>query len=218
MKRVLIAGASGMVGKLVLKHCLASSQVAEVISLVRRKTDQHHSKLREVVVSDFTNYSTQSVLFQGIDISFFCIGVYSGQASKEQFRAITVDYALAFAEALKANSPNARLCFLSGAGADRSEQSGMAFAKFKGMAENQISALGLKGFHAFRPGYIYPVEPRKEPSLVYGLLRFLYPVMRIMGSSGSIQSTELASAMFHVGLNGASLETLENKDILKYSP
>ena len=84
------------------------------------------------------------------------------------------------------------------------------------MAENRISESGSQ-FHAFRPGYIYPVTPRKEPSIMYRILRALYPLIRLMGSSRSITSTELASAMFNAGLYGANSEILKNKDILEFT-
>ncbi|NER15395.1 NAD(P)H-binding protein [Leptobacterium flavescens] len=216
MKKVIIAGASGMTGNLVLEHCLSSSEIVEVTSLARTRTNKEHSRLNEVIISDFTDYSRQEDLFHGVDIAFFCIGVYTGQVPGKKFREITVDYAIAFAEAVKRGNPNARLCFLSGAGADRTEKSSASFARYKGMAEILISELGLD-FHTFRPGYIYPVTPRKEPNLMYRILRILYPLLRLAGSNSSIKSTELAAAMFQVGLNGAKSEILENRDILEYA-
>ncbi len=214
MKKVIIAGASGMIGNLVLEHCLDSSEIGEVTSLVRRKTENKHPKLKMVVIGNFADYSEHTDLFQQVDIAFFCIGVYTGQVPNEKFKEITVDYAVAFAEAVKAGNPNARLCLLSGAGADRSEKSRASFARYKGMAENRISILGLY-FHTFRPGYIYPVTPRKEPNVMYRIMRFLYPLLRLGGSNSSIKSTELAAAMFNVGLNGAPFEILENSAILE---
>ena len=215
MKNVIIAGASGMVGKLILENCLHSAEVERVTTLVRRKSNNQHPKLIEVVVDNFSDYTSQAYLFKNIDAAFFCIGVYTGQVPDNQFKAITVDYAVALAKALKAKSPNANFCLLSGAGADRSEKSRTSFARYKGMAENQISALGLN-FYTFRPGYIYPVTARKEPNIMYRIMRMLYPLIRLGGSNSSIKSTELASALFNVGLNGAKKEVLENRDILEY--
>ena len=216
MKKVVIAGASGMIGNLVLEHCLAASEITKVTSLVRKKADNRHYKLKEVVIGNFADYATQTDLFQDVDMAFFCVGVYTGQVPDKKFKEITVDYAIAFAEAVKIGNPKARLCFLSGAGADRTEKSSASFARYKGMAENRISKLSLD-FYAFRPGYIYPVTPRKEPNLMYRILRVLYPLIRLMGSNGIIKSTELATAMFNVGLGGATTEILENKAILEYS-
>ncbi len=214
MKTVLIAGASGMVGNLLLKKCLSSDKVTRVISLVRRKRSENHPKLQEVIIEDFSDYSIHQSLFQQIDAAFFCIGVYTGQVPDEAFKTITVTYAVAFAKALKANSPDANLCLLSGKGADKTEKSKAAFARYKGMAENGISKTGLH-FYSFRPGYIYPVTPRKEPNLMYSFTRVLYPLLKLLGKDVSIKSTELASAMFWVGLEGAKKELLENRDILE---
>ena len=214
MKKALIAGASGMVGSLISRISLASPEISEVTSLVRRMTDSEHPGLTEIIVNDFKDYSQQQESFQDIDIGFFCIGVYTGQVPDDEFKKITIDYAVAFAEALKENSPNATLCFLSGAGADRTEKSRMSFARYKGIAENQIADLGLNGFYTFKPGYIYPVEPRKEPSLTYKLMRSLFPLIRLAGKGASIKSTELAEAMVHVGLNGADHQVLENDAIV----
>ncbi len=216
MKNAIIAGASGMIGNLIFEHCLSSSEIGQVTSLVRKKSNREHPKLNEVVIADFGDFSKHKDLFEHVDIAFFCIGVYTGQVSNKKFKEITVDYAVAFAKAIKEGNPKATLCLLSGAGADRSEKSRTSFAQYKGMAENQISALGLD-FYTFRPGYIYPVTPRKEPNMMYRISRALYPLIRRMGPNSSIQSTELALAMFHVGLNGAASEILENKDILSYS-
>ena len=213
--KVLIAGSSGMIGELILKHCLNSIEINEVRSLVRKPSITKHEKLKEIVIENFENYPKQIDLFKEIDVAFFCIGVYTGQVPDAIFKLITVNYAAEFATALKRESPKATLCLLSGMGADRTEKSRTSFAKYKGMAENQISALNLK-FYAFRPGYIYPVESRKEPNIGYQFFRFIYPFTKHLGKGASIKSTELALAMFKVGLNGAETEILENREIFKY--
>lgn len=169
--KVVIAGSSGMIGSLVLDTCLKSDKIEEIITLVRKPSAiKPQNKVIEVVIADFENYGTQGSLFQNVDIAFFCIGAYTGQVKDEQFKKITVDYVVEFANQLKRNSPNATLCMLSGAGADRTEKSKTSFARYKGMAENQVSELGLK-FHTFRPTYIYPVTARNEPNWMYRISR-----------------------------------------------
>ncbi|MEM9929422.1 MAG: NAD(P)H-binding protein [Bacteroidota bacterium] len=212
--KAILTGGTGMVGGLILQQCLNDERVTSVISLVRKPSGATHPKLQEVAVADFTDYSEHAPLLKDIDMAFFCIGVYTGQVADELFKQITVDYAVEFAKALKENSPGCTYCLLSGNGADRTEQSRTSFARYKGMAENQIHDLGLK-FHTFRPAYIYPVTPRQEPNFMYTFSRWLYPVIRLLGENGSIKSTELASAMFNVGIKGTEQEVLENKDILK---
>jgi len=204
-----------MIGNIILNHCLASSKINNVISLVRKKSNTTHPKLKEVIVEDFTDYDKHRDLFKNTDSAFFCIGVYTGSVSAKIFKKITVDYAVSFAKMLKENSPDAKFCLLSGAGADRTEKSKTAFALYKGMAENQIDKLGLE-FYAFRPGYIYPVEQRKEPNLMYSVMRNLYPILRLLGKNLSIKSTELSKAMFEIGIKGTDKEILENKDVIHY--
>lgn len=204
-----------MVGSIILDKCLSSSEINEVTSLVRKKSNNDHPKLKEVVVADFTDYSSHIGLFENIDCAFFCIGVYTGSVSDKLFKEITVDYPVNFAKKLKENSPGAKFCLLSGAGADRTEKNRTSFALYKGMAENQIEKLDLE-FYAFRPGYIYPVQPRNEPNIMYRIMRFLYPVTRHLGSSFSIQSTDLAAIMYEIGVKGMDKKVLENKDLIHY--
>ncbi len=205
-----------MTGGLIKDICLKDPAVGEVVSLVRRASAEKHPKLREIIMSDFTDYRSVEQDLAGINAAFFCIGVYTGQVPDDQFRKITVDFAVAFGKALAEKSPAATLCLLSGAGADRSEKSRTSFARYKGMAENQLSTVSLGSFYAFRPGYIYPVTPRNEPNFVYRMSRTLYPVIKLLGKNASIKSTELASAMVNVGFSGAAQEILENADILEY--
>ena len=213
--KVIVTGSSGMVGKLVLNNCLNSDKITEVRSLVRKPTGQIHKKLNEIVIADFEDYSTQENLFKDVSAAFFCLGVYTGQVPDDLFKKITVNYAVDFAKELEKNSPQATLCLLSGAGADRTEKSKTSFALYKGMTENQIAKLNLK-FYSFRPAYIYPVDARKEPNVGYKIIKTLYPLFKLLGDKYSIKSNELANAMFNVGLNGADKQILENRDILKY--
>lgn len=217
MRKAIIAGGTGMVGNLILKNCLHSNEVETVVSLVRKPTDHKNAKLQEIVITNFLDYDTQQHLFQNIDMAFFCIGVYTGAVEDDVFKQITLDYAVAFAKTLYNNSPTAKLCLLIGSGADRTEKSRVAFAKYKGMAENQIAAIGFESFYTFRPAYIYPVQKRAEPNLMYSLSRTLYPLLKLFGKGFSIKSSEQAKAMFTVGINGANKQELENKDILDYA-
>jgi uncharacterized protein YbjT (DUF2867 family) len=213
--KVIIAGSTGMIGDLILWNCIRSNEVTEIVTLDRKAKDPNvNKKVTKVPVENFNTYDERTDLFAKVDLAFFCVGVYTGQVKDPLFKEITVDYAVHFAEMLKANSPKARLCLLSGAGADRSEKSRTAFARYKGMAENRIAKLGLD-FYTFRPSYIYPVTPRKEPNLTYKAMRLFYPLIRLLGENMSIKSTELAQAMYHVGMKGAEKEILENKDIIK---
>lgn len=215
MKKVIITGSTGMVGGLVLKECLQNQEISQIVSITRRTSGIKDEKLNEVIINDFTNYSGLEELFQNIDVAYFCIGVYTGTVSREEFSAITIDYTKSFANSLKKQSPNATFCFLSGAGADRKEKSKMMFAKDKGIAENYLLAQEFPKTHIFRPGYIYPVVPRKEPNFSYVISRKLYPVLKALMPKNVITSEQLAKAIFNTGLFGGEKDTYENKEILR---
>ena len=215
-KKVLITGATGMIGNLVLQHCLDSQEVDTVTSFVRRPSNRQHDKLQEVTVENFLQLDTYDEYFTDVDIVFYCLGVYTGAVDRHLFRQITIDYPEALAQKFIEKNRNINFCLLSGAGADRTEKSRMMFARDKGIIENRLSKAGFNAFYAFRPGYIYPVIPRQEPNLSYRITRWLYPVIKLMGKNASIQSTELALAIFNVGINNCEQEIIENKDIFNY--
>jgi uncharacterized protein YbjT (DUF2867 family) len=212
-KKVLITGSTGMVGSLLLQLCLKSDQINEVVSLVRKKTGIIHEKLNEVIIDDFLHYDQCIKQFQDVEIVFYCLGVYTGAVPEKEFRMITVDYPIALAKSLINMAPDASFCLLSGQGADRSEKSKLMFARDKGAVENQLSTIGFKSFHSFRPGYIYPSIPRKEPNIGYTLSRLFYPLIKLFGNNLSVTSEKLAAAMLEVGIHGYSKEILENKEI-----
>jgi uncharacterized protein YbjT (DUF2867 family) len=215
-KRIIIVGATGMVGGCALRICLEKSDVSGVTGLGRRTTGRQHPKLREVVHDNFLDFSSLGDALKGHDLALYCLGAYTGAVPDDEFRRITADGTLAFAKALKAASPRAAVCFLSGQGADQTERSRVAFARYKGMAENGLIAAGFPRVHIFRPGYIYPVTPRKEPNLLYDLFRRIYPVLRFIYPNIGISSEDLARAMVMAGLYGTGEHQdpiLENRDI-----
>lgn len=214
MKNVIITGSSGMIGSLVLRRCLDRMGVACVTAIVRKPSGIGHPKLREVVHADLLDIAPITDALREQDVCFFCVGVYSRAVPPAEFRRITVDATASFASALKDQSPDAAFCFLSGGGADRTERSRMMFARDKGAAENMLVRLGFARLHVFRPGYIYPVEKRTEPNLMYRTLRPLWkPLFSHLGKSIGLTSVQLADAMVNVGMNGGA-EILENRDII----
>ena len=144
------------------------------------------------------------------------MGTYTGAVTDADLRIITVDYTVEFARVLRASSPEAAFSFLSGNGADPTGQSRMAFARYKGEAEKALLAAGFPRVYIFRPAYIYPVEPRKEPNFSYRLLRWIYPAFRLMFPTLVIRCDDLARAMVDVVVKrtaaGESL-VFENRDI-----
>jgi uncharacterized protein YbjT (DUF2867 family) len=214
-KRIVIVGATGMVGGYALRYALENGSVGTVTAIVRRKLGISHPKLREVLHSDFADCSALAETLFGQDAAVFCLGAYTGAVSDTELRRITVDYTIEFARVLHGSSPNATFSFLSGSGADSTGRSRIAFARYKGEAENAPLAAGFPCVYLFRPAYIYPVEPRKEPNFNYRLLRAIYPAFQWLFPNQVIRADDLARAMVDVSLQETERGglVLENRDI-----
>ena len=215
-KRLVIVGATGMVGGYALRYALDQPAVGRVTSIGRRELGISHPKLHEVVHQDFADCSALAPALSDQDAAVFCMGTYTGAVPDAQLRAITVDYTIEFARVLRSSSPDAAFSFLSGSGADPTGRSRMAFARYKGEAENALHALGLPRLYVFRPAYIYPVEPRKEPNFSYRFLRVTYPVFLALFPNQVIRADDLARAMVDVvvgGMGVAPSMVFENRDI-----
>jgi uncharacterized protein YbjT (DUF2867 family) len=214
-KRLLIVGATGMVGGYALRYALQNAAVTTVTAIVRRKLGTSHPKLREVLHSDFADCSSLSQALSGQDAAVFCLGAYTGAVSDIELRRITVDYTIEFARVLHGSSPNAAFSLLSGNGADPTGKNRAAFARYKGEAENALLAAGFPRVYIFRPAYIYPVHPRKEPNFGYRLLRAIYPAFQLPFPNLVIRADDLAHTMVDASIQGTESETkvLENRDI-----
>ena len=215
-KRVVIVGASGMVGGYALRYLLEDAAVGGVTSIGRRNLGVSHPKLSEILHSDFADCSPLAEALTEHDAAVYCLGAYTGAVPDDELRRITVDYTIEFARVLRASSPNATFAFLSGSGADPTGRSRMAFARYKGEAENALSADGFPSVYMFRPAYIYPVQPRKEPALSYRLLRAIYPVFRVLFPNQVIRADDLARTMEDAAVRGIGegrTLVLENRDI-----
>ena len=210
-KRLVIVGASGMVGGYALRYALEHPAITGVTSIGRRKLNIAHPKLKEVVHPDFSDCSALAEMLAAQDAAVFCLGAYTGAVPNEALHTITVDYTVEFSRVLRLSSPGALFSFLSGSGADPTGRSQMAFARYKGEAEKSLLASGFPHVYIFRPAYIYPVEPRKEPTLGYRLMRWLYPAFRLFFPNQAIRADDLAQAMVDVVVVGdASGPILEN--------
>jgi uncharacterized protein YbjT (DUF2867 family) len=215
-KRLVIVGATGMVGGYALRYSLDHPAVKSATAIVRRKLDISHPKLNQVIHRDFADCSALADTLSAQDAAVFCLGAYTGAVSDAELRTITVDYPIEFARVLHASSPGAAFSFLSGSGADQTGRSRMPFARYKGEAENALLAAGFPHVYILRPAYIYPVEPRKEPNLTYRLLRGIYPVFRVLFPNQVIRADDLARAMVSAVVSETAQHggpVFENRDI-----
>jgi uncharacterized protein YbjT (DUF2867 family) len=190
--------------------------VDRVTAIGRRKLGISNPKLEEVLHPDFADCSALAEPLGGQDVLVFCLGAYTGAVSDTELRKVTVDYTIEFARVFYAASPAADFSFLSGSGADPTGRSRLAFARYKGEAENALCAVGFPHVYIFRPAYIYPVQPRTEPNFGYRLLRSIYPVFRMLLPDQVIRADDLARAMVDIAIRANGEPggmVLENRDI-----
>jgi uncharacterized protein YbjT (DUF2867 family) len=209
-KRLVIVGGSGMVGGYALRYALDNSAVKSVTSIGRKQLGISHPKLKEVLHQNFADCSALADALLGQDAAVYCLGTYTGSVSDVELHAITADYTIEFVRVLRNSSPNASFAFLSGNGADPTGRSRLAFARYKGEAEKALLASGFPRVYLFRPAYIYPVQPRKEPTFSYRLLRAVYPVFRLLFPNQVIRADDLGWAMVDVVLR----QTLDRQNLV----
>src|SRR5215471_6643048 len=156
--RVVIFGATGMVGKGVLLECLDDARVESVLIVSRHPTDVGHPKIREIVHADFTDFEHILSTFANLDACFYCLGVTAVGLSESQYHHLTFDLALSAATALASALPGRlTFCYVSGEGTDSTERGRTMWARVKGKTENALLRLPFKAAFMFRPGYIQPL-------------------------------------------------------------
>lgn len=210
--KVLIMGASGMVGSEVLKLCLEAEEIEEITIIVRRDLKISHPKLKQIIHQNFNDFSTLN--FGGFDICFYCIGAYSGKLPDDEYINIIYTIPKNFANQLKEQNKDITVCYLTGMGSD--ENSKTLYAREFGKIENHLKNLNFARLHIFRPAYIYPSTPRKEPHFGYLLMRLAYKPILSHFKTMSITSNYLASVMLNAALSEEKRVVFENVDMIKY--
>jgi len=214
--KVILFGATGMIGQGVLRECLADPEVERVLCVVRSPVGQTHDKLTELTHRDFTDYAAVESELTGYDACLFCLGISSVGMSEADYTTITYDYTLAAARALLKVNPAITFNYISGASTDGTAKGSVMWARVKGKTENDLLAMPFKGAYMFRPGFIQPLHGIKSKtplySGLYAVLRVFYPLLRLM--PGFVTNTEqLGRAMIEVAKHGAAKRVLESSDI-----
>lgn len=210
--KVIITGATGMVGEGVLLECLAHPQVTEVLSVSRKPTGMAHPKLKEYIVADFLSLKENDETLQGYDACFFCAGVSSVGMKEAEYTKITYDTTLAFAKAL-GPKPSMSLLYVSGAGTDSSEKGRLMWARVKGKTENDLMKLPFKHVFAFRPGVMKITEGQKKISRSNKIVSWLYPVFKIVLPNATCSLRQVGQAMIVAAQKGYEKNVIEVKDI-----
>ena len=177
--KVIITGATGMVGEGVLLECLASSDVEKVLAVARKSCGHTHPKLDELIVSDFRELGAVESRLAGYDACFYCAGVSSVGMSELDYTVATYDTPVAFATTLARLNPSMVMVHISGARTDGSEQGKVMWARVKGKAENALMRLGFRAVYNFRPGLMKPVPGQKNLKRSYRVMLPLLPVMAL---------------------------------------
>ncbi|HMC93618.1 MAG TPA: NAD-dependent epimerase/dehydratase family protein [Polyangia bacterium] len=215
--KVILFGATGMVGQGVLRECLLDPQVESVLSVGRGVTGQQNPKLREIVHQDFTDFTAIEAELAGCDACFFCLGVSSAGMSEADYRHVTYDFTLAAARTLARLDPGLTFIYVSGTGTDSTERGRSMWARVKGATENALLKLPFKGAYMFRPGVIQPLHGIKSKTRLYrGLYAVaapLFPALRAVFPRYVTTTEQLGRAMLEVARRGFPGHLLENPEI-----
>jgi nucleoside-diphosphate-sugar epimerase len=233
--RVIITGATGMVGEGVLHECLQHPAVEAVLILNRKPLGLSHPKLREVVHPDFYDLSAVESQLTGYNACFFCLGVSSVGMSAEEYYKVTYTLTLHVAETLsRLNNPPAAAAaasasapaapptgmvfsYVSGAGTDSSEKGRSRWARVKGKTENDLMKLPFRRVYAFRPGFIKPIKGLRHAHAFYKYINWLFPLGRALYPEGFVTLVELGLAMIHLALRCDGDAIVTGKDIIRYA-
>jgi len=215
--KVILFGATGMVGQGVLRECLLDPEVESVLAIGRRPSGTQSPKLADFVLSDLYDFTPVAEKLTGYDACFFCLGVTSVGATEADYRRVTRDIPAAAGRVLAARNPGMTFVLVTGRGTDATGTSKTMWARVKGEAENAILALPFKGKYVFRPGVIQPLHgiTSRTPSyrVLYALFSWVVPILRWLAPESMTTTERMGRAMLNVARRGYSKPVLETADI-----
>jgi uncharacterized protein YbjT (DUF2867 family) len=211
--KVIVTGATGMVGEGVLIECLDNNQIEQVLYVGRKPSGKSHPKLKEYLVPDFLSLKSGDTQFADYDACFYCAGISSVGMDEAQYTHITYDTTLHFAKVLLDQNPTLTFNFISGSHTDSSENGKVMWARVKGKTENALKVLGFKAQYNFRPGLMKPDKTQIHLKGFNKYITFLYPIMGLFFTGCTVR--EIGRAMITVTKIGYSKNVLEAIDIKK---
>jgi uncharacterized protein YbjT (DUF2867 family) len=215
--KVLILGATGMVGQGALRECLLDPEVARAVTVGRTHSGQQDPKLHEIVHADLLDYSAIERELSGFDACFFCLGKSSAGLSEQEYRRVTFDMALAAGRTLVRLNPQMTFIYVSGAGTDSTEAGGTMWARVKGQTENALLALPFKAAYMLRPGVIQPMHGIKSKTrsyrILYSATSLLLPALRAILPNYVTTTEKLGRVMISLAKRGYEKPVLESRDI-----
>ncbi|MET8279228.1 epimerase [Micromonospora sp. NPDC005174] len=214
--RVVIFGATGMVGQGVLRECLLAEDVREVLTVGRRPTGQQDPKLRELTVPDVGDLEAVRAELTGVDACFYCLGVSSLGLDEAAYTRISYDFPMAAARLFAEVSPQVTFVYVSGVGTDSTGQGRVMWARVKGRTENAVMDLLPNGYAA-RPGFIQPtygaVSRTRAYRIGYAVTRPLVPVLRRLLPNQVTTTDGIGRAMLRVAREGSPTRVLGNREL-----
>lgn len=215
--KVILFGATGMVGQGVLRECLIDPGVESVLAVGRSPTGQSHPKLRELVHDNFTDFSAIAPQLAGYDACFFCLGVSSVGMEEERYRHLTYDITLAAATTLARLNPGMVFTYVTGRSTDSTEKGPMMWARIKGKTENDLLKLPFKAAYMFRPSGIQPLHGVRSKTpwvqAIYVVASPLLSYLNRVAPKYMTTSEQLGRAMIKVARDGYPKPVLESEDI-----
>ncbi|KAA0252508.1 NAD-dependent epimerase/dehydratase family protein [Acidobacteria bacterium ACD] len=215
--KVILFGATGMIGQGALRECLLDPGVEAVLAVGRRPTGQRHEKLRELVREDLFDLSPVEAGLAGFDACLFCLGVSSAGMDEAAYRRVTRDLTLSVAATVLKASPAVTFLYVSGAGTDATGRGRTMWARVKGETENALLAMPFRSAYMLRPGYIQPVHGVTSRTGLYRALYAvagpLYPLWRALFPRQVTTTERLGRAMLLLARNGAPRRVLETADL-----
>ena len=208
--KIIITGATGMVGEGVLLECLQNPAVAEVLMVNRRPFELEHPKLKELIIPNFMKPDKHSQDLTGYDACFYCAGISSIGLDEEKYTQIIYDTTLAFARKVAGLNPDMVFTFVTGSHTDSSEKGKSMWARVKGKTENDLMKLPLKGEYNFRPGLMKPFREQKNVRNIY---KPIIAFFAMLFPKKTLTLQQVGQAMINAVQNGYPKQVLEIDDI-----
>ncbi len=213
-QKIIITGATGMVGEAVLFTCLENAEVDSILVINRKPSGFTHPKLKEILHEDFFNLKPIEAELGNYDACLFCLGVSSVGMKEEEYTRLTYTLTMHVAETLSRLNKAMTFCYISGSGTDSSEQGRMMWARVKGKTENDLMKLPFKAVYNFRPAALIPKPGAKNVLPYYKYIGWMLPAVGKLFPNMVSTLEELGKAMIHVAGQGYNKNVLEVKDIV----
>jgi uncharacterized protein YbjT (DUF2867 family) len=216
--KVILFGASGMVGRGALRELLSDADVSQVLAIGRSATGQRDPKLKELIQQDVSDLAMLDQELAGYDACLFCLGVSAVGLSEPEYKRITYDLTIRVAQTLERLNPRMTFVYVSGGGTDATERGSVMWARVKGATENALLAMPFSRAYMLRPGFIRPLHGIVSKTgwyrALYALAGPLYPVLRRVFPGQVTTTEEVGQAMLHLLKRGSTERVLENRDIV----